>query len=140
MIVVDVNVVAYFLVEGGKTTAARELLNRDPDWRLPALWRHEFLNVLATFARGGGATVAEAQSIWRRRVELFGRREKSVDMESVLVLATENRISAYDAQYIALARQLQTAARARRLAPVMRALLESSIGLARSLGRITRIE
>jgi predicted nucleic acid-binding protein len=29
-------------------------------------------------------------------------------MESALALAAENRISAYDAQYIALARQLQT--------------------------------
>src|SRR6266851_633245 len=35
-------------------------------------------------------------------------REQSVDMELALALATENRISAYDAQYVALARQLQT--------------------------------
>lgn len=108
MIVVDVNVVAYFLIEGEKTGSARDLLRRDPDWRLPALWRHEYLNVLATYAREGGATVAEARTLWRRAVELFGAREQGVDMESALVLATENRISAYDAQYIALARQLQT--------------------------------
>jgi len=108
VIVVDVNVVAYFLVEGEKTAVARDLLHRDPDWRLPALWRHEYLNVLAMFAREGGATVAEARTLWRRAVELFGPREQSVDMELALVLATENRISAYDAQYIALARQLQT--------------------------------
>ena len=108
MIVVDVNVVAYFLVDGEKTAVARDLLHHDPDWRLPALWRHEYLNVLATFAREGGATVAEARTLWRRAVELFGPREQRVDMELALVLATENRISAYDAQYIALARQLQT--------------------------------
>ena len=108
MIVVDVNVVAYFLVEGDKTAVARDLLHRDPDWRLPALWRHEYLNVLATFAREGGATVVEARTLWRRAVELFGPREQTVDMELALALATENRISAYDAQYIALARQLQT--------------------------------
>lgn len=108
MIVVDVNVVAYFLIEGNKTAAARELLRRDPDWRLPALWRHEYLNVLATFAREGGATIAEARTLWRRGIELFGSREQNVDMESALALATENRISVYDAQYIALARQLQT--------------------------------
>ena len=108
MIVVDVNVVAYFLVEGEKTAVARDLLHRDPDWRLPALWRHEYLNVLATFAREGGATVAEARTLWRRAVELFGPREQSVDMELALALATENRIGAYGAQYIALARQLRT--------------------------------
>jgi predicted nucleic acid-binding protein len=108
VIVVDVNVVAYFLIEGDKTAAARDLLRRDPDWRLPALWRHEYLNVLATYAREGGATVAEARSLWRRGVELFAAGEQGVDMESALALAAENRISAYDAQYITLARQLQT--------------------------------
>ena len=108
MIVVDVNIVAYFLIEGEKTSSARDLLRREPDWRLPALWRHEYLNVLATFARKGGATTAEALSLWRRGVELLGPLEQSVDMESALVLATENRISAYDAQYIALAQKLQT--------------------------------
>ena len=108
MIVVDVNVVAYFLIEGEKTGVARDLLRRDPDWRLPALWRHEYLNVLAAFTREGGATIAEAKTLWRRGIELFGPREQNVDMESALALATENRISAYDAQYIALARQLQT--------------------------------
>lgn len=108
MIVVDVNVVAYFFIEGEKTVSARDLLCRDPDWRLPALWRHEYLNVLATFVRQGGATIAEAQRLWRQSVELFGPGEQSVDMEAALVLAAENRISAYDAQYVALARQLQT--------------------------------
>ena len=52
--------------------------------------------------------IAEARTLWRRGVELFGSREQSVDRESALVLAAENRISAYDAQYVALARQLQT--------------------------------
>ncbi len=108
MIVVDVNVVAYFFIKGEKTASARDLLRRDPDWRLPALWCHEYLNILATFAREGGATIADARMLWRRGVELLGTREQAVDMESALVLATENRISAYDAQYIALARQLQT--------------------------------
>jgi hypothetical protein len=56
------------------------MLQREPDWRLPALWRHEYLNVLATFTREGGATIAEATTLWRRCVELFGPREQSVDM------------------------------------------------------------
>lgn len=108
MIVVDVNVIAYFFIEGDKTTSARDLARRDPDWRLPALWRHEYLNVLATFVREGGATAAEGRALWRRSVELLSPGEQGVDMEAALVIAAENRISAYDAQYIALARQLQT--------------------------------
>jgi len=108
VIVVDANVIAYFFIEGDKTAGARDLMRRDPDWGLPALWRHEYLNVLATFVREGGATIAEAQRLWRQGIELLGSREQSVDMELALALATENRISAYDAQYVALARQLQT--------------------------------
>ena len=108
MIVVDVNIIAYFLIEGEKTSSARNLLRREPDWRLPALWRHEYLNVLATFARNGGATTAEVLSLWRRGVEWLGPLEQGVNMESALVLAAGNRISAYDAQYIVLAQQLQT--------------------------------
>ncbi len=108
MIVVDVNIVAYFLIEGEKTSSARELLRREPEWCLPVLWRHEYLNVLATFARNGGATTAEVLSLWRRGVEWLVPLEQGVDMESALVLAAGNRISAYDAQYIALARQLRT--------------------------------
>jgi predicted nucleic acid-binding protein len=108
VIVVDVNVIAYFFIEGEKTASARDLLRRDPDWRLPALWRHEYLNVLATFVREDGATIASAKTLWRQGIELFGPREQDLDMESALALATGNRISAYDAQYVALARQLHT--------------------------------
>lgn len=47
MIVVDVNVVAYFLIDGDKIAAARNLSRYEGDWCLPVLWRHEYLNVLA---------------------------------------------------------------------------------------------
>ena len=108
MIVVDVNVVAYFMIEGEKTSQARDLLKHDSNWRLPSLWRHEYLNVLATFTREGGATLADARRLWRQATQLFGSLERRVDMESALALADAQRISAYDAQYIALAQQLQT--------------------------------
>lgn len=108
MIVVDVNVVAYFMIEGDKTSQARGLLNHDSNWRLPPLWQHEYLNVLATFAREGGATHVEVQQLWRRATQLFGPLERRVNMESALALAGSHRISAYDAQYIALAQQLHT--------------------------------
>lgn len=108
MIVVDVNVVVYFFVQGEKTSAARDLMRLDPDWRLPMLWRHEYLNVLATLVREDHATLDEGQQLWRQAVESLAEGEHNVDMEAALALAVEKRISAYDAQYIALARQLGT--------------------------------
>lgn len=109
MIVVDVNVVAYYFIEGEKTALARDLMRRDADWRLPSLWRHEYLNVLATYARQGGATAAQARTLWRRALELLGPREEPTDAETALGLAIEHPVSAYDGQYVALAQRLRTA-------------------------------
>ena len=108
MIVVDVNVVAYYFIEGDKTAMARELMRTDPDWRLPALWRHEYLNVLATYAWQGGATVAESRELWRSASERLVSRDDPVEPEAALALAVEHKVSAYDAQYIVLAQRLRT--------------------------------
>ena len=51
MIVADTNLVAYLLIEGDQTAAARRVWERDRDWILPPLWRSEYLNVLATLVR-----------------------------------------------------------------------------------------
>ena len=107
MIVVDTNVIAYFFIEGEKTAQAREVRRRDPHWCAPALWRHEYLNVLATYVRAGGAALDDARVLWRQGLDLLASAEQDVGMEAALTLTTQHRISAYDAQYVALARQLQ---------------------------------
>jgi predicted nucleic acid-binding protein len=108
MIVVDVNVVVYCFIEGQRTVAARKLRTLDADWRLPDLWRHEYLNILATWSRQGGASLADTQILWRNTVRLLAPCEQPVNMESALALACEHNISAYDAQYVALAQRLRT--------------------------------
>ena len=108
MIVVDANIIAYFFIEGDKTARARELRGREPEWRVPSLWRHEYLNVLATFAREGGASVADVAVLWKSSMDVVGDMEHAVDMEAALELAVRTKISAYDAQYITLAQQLRT--------------------------------
>lgn len=107
MIVVDTNVIAYFFIDGEKTEQARNVRRRDPHWCAPALWRHEYLNVLATYVREGGAALDDARALWRQSLDLLASAEQDVDMEAALTLTTQHRISAYDAQYVALARQLQ---------------------------------
>ena len=106
MIVVDTNVIAYLLIEGDRTNPARSLWRDDPDWRVPPLWRHEFLNVLATFARHSGADLADTTQLWTRAVDAIGPGEIEVDMSAALELAVTTQISAYDAQIITLARRL----------------------------------
>lgn len=108
MIVVDTNIIAYFLIQGDHTTQARQLREIDPHWSLPALWQHELLNVLVCYAGQYRASVEDMLGIWRYANDLFGAATLNPDMESSLLLAVEYKISAYDAQFVSLAQQLQT--------------------------------
>jgi predicted nucleic acid-binding protein len=106
MIVADTNVIVYLMIEGEKTAIAQQTFRQDPDWFVPSLWRHEFLNVLATIVRHGGIEVDEAIDIWHNCTFLFEPGERDVNMPQALRLATQHNISAYDAQFVALAMEM----------------------------------
>jgi predicted nucleic acid-binding protein len=106
VIVVDTNVVAYLLIEGDKTPAARVVWQRDPAWRLPPLWRSEFLNVLATSVRADVLDAAQARDAWQRASVLLARSEVEPGAEAVLSLAIAHGLSAYDAHFVAVAESL----------------------------------
>jgi predicted nucleic acid-binding protein len=106
VIVVDTNVLAYALIEGAHTKLARRVREQDPVWRVPELWRHEFLNVLAVYTQQGGFDLKQATAVWQAATKLFIPCESGVRMSLVLTLAVENGISAYDAQFAALALSL----------------------------------
>ncbi len=106
MIVVDVNVVVYLLTETPQCELARDLRENDRQWLVPPLWRHEMLNVLATLARQDVLDAPSALTVWRNALDLVGNSERTPDMERALSLAIDHGISAYDAQYVALAESL----------------------------------
>lgn len=106
MIVVDVNVIVYLLTETPQRTLARRVRERDIDWLVPPLWRHEMLNVLATLTRQDVLDAPSALTVWRNALDLLGTRERQPDMEDALALAIKHNISAYDSQYVALAASL----------------------------------
>ena len=60
LIVVDTNVICYALISGDKTDLALQVDKQDASWNVPLLWRHEFLNVLATSIRAGVIYVKQA--------------------------------------------------------------------------------
>ena len=104
MIVVDTNVLVYYFIEGEKTRLAHQVFDRDPEWIVPLLWRHEFVNVLATFARTGTLALAVAQIVWRNAREALHPYEASAEPDEIIPFAVKNNISAYDAEFLVLAK------------------------------------
>lgn len=106
MIVADTNLVAYLLIDGERTNAARKVWKKDPEWVLPPLWRSEFLNVLSLATRSGIIPETQAIQTWRTAIHLFRDSEQEPGGEEVLREAVRVGITAYDAQFSVLARRL----------------------------------
>lgn len=107
MIVVDTNVIAYALIQGAQTKNALNVYQKDSDWLVSELWRHEFLNVLALYVRQGGIDAADGRQTWRAATSLFDSSIRPVPMEDALQIAVDESVSSYDAQFVALAYSLQ---------------------------------
>jgi predicted nucleic acid-binding protein len=106
LIVVDTNILAYLFIQGPRTGDASRLLGADPVWAVPELWRHEFLNVLATVGKGGGGSLDSLSTIWAVASKDLEGKTRPVNPFRALELALDLRVSGYDAQYLALAESL----------------------------------
>ena len=105
MIVVDTNVIAYLLIPGPWTEAAEELLQAEPVWAAPHLWRSEFRNILAGYLRRGTLSFEQTLALQSTAESLLAGHETSVDSRAVLELVRGSNCSAYDCEFVALARQ-----------------------------------
>jgi len=106
VIVVDVNLLVYLTVGTGAfgelTRAARK---QDRNWMAPSFWRSEFRNAMFGYIRRGDLTVEEAlEAHIDAELAVTSRR---IVPRTVLELASQTRASAYDCEYVALARALQ---------------------------------
>ena len=108
MIVVDSNVVAYLYLPGEHTAAAEALLEREPDWAVPLLWRSEFRNILAGYVRRKALTFDHACALQTEAESLLAHSEFEVNSRAVLELVRDSTCSAYDCEFIALAIELKT--------------------------------
>ena len=108
MIVVDSNILAYLYLPGDRTAVAEALLEQDPEWAAPTLWRSEFRNILAGYMRRKTVTFDQACSLQREAESLLAGAEFEVDSSSVLELVRDSDCSAYDCEFIALAIKLNT--------------------------------
>ena len=108
MIVVDSNVLAYLYLPCEYTPAAEVLLESEPEWAAPILWRSEFRNILAGYVRRKTISFEQACSLQAEAESLLEGMEFEVDSRSVLELVRDSDCSAYDGEFIALAMKNDT--------------------------------
>ena len=106
MIVVDSNVLAYLYLPGEFTAAADALLEREPEWAAPILWRSEFRNILAGYMRRRVITFEQASNLQSEAESLLAGNEFEVESRAVLELVRDSDCSAYDCEFVALALKL----------------------------------
>ena len=106
MIVVDTNIIGYLYLSSERSAQAEQALLKDPLWSAPLLWRSELRNVLALYIRKNLLSLDEAQQIMEEATRLMQGREYAITSHQVLSLVASSACSAYDCEFIALAKDL----------------------------------
>ncbi len=108
MIVVDTNILAYLYLPTEFSEQTEHLLLKQPKWIAPVLWRSEFRNVLALYLRKQILTLEQAYDIQTEAEILLAGNEYDVPSLDVLRLIETSECSAYDCEFIALAKRNHT--------------------------------
>lgn len=106
MIVVDTNVIAYLYLPVEQSALAEQLLAIDDHWIAPTLWRSEFRNILALYMRKEIPGLTKARDIQAAVESQMSENEYEPVSREILELAFENKCSAYDCEFVALARSM----------------------------------
>ena len=137
MVLVDTNILAYLLIEDERTARARALLEIDPDWHSESLIIVELLNVLATNMRVRRLSLRAAMAILEDAQAVMESGLHLANHAGVLALAAQLKVSAYDARFLSIARDLGVPlvtedAKLRRAAPALTRSLADALGYSRT--------
>ena len=105
-VVVDTNILAYYWLPGARTEEAAALRRSTGHWYVPKLWRSEFRNVLAGLLRRKVLDPAAAKALVRAVEAELADFEREVDSIAVIDLVSGSDCSAYDCEFVALARSM----------------------------------
>ena len=106
MIVADSNLIASCILESAATESALKLRQIDAEWYVPTLWRYEVANILATMIKVRGLSAKIATDMLSSLSGILGPYEREPLAEDVFALVAEHGITGYDAQFVALAKEL----------------------------------
>lgn len=107
MIVVDANVLLAFLAPSEDEGRMSQALLLDPDWVAPPILRSEVRNALATMIRRKIIGLEAALLMMEKAEEILAGNEIPVRSVDVLALAGQSACTAYDCEYVALARAMR---------------------------------
>lgn len=133
MVAVDCNVLVHLLLDGEQTPRARALLEHDADWHSESLVMVELINVLATAMRARKLPLKDAAPVLTQAEGVVGSTLHTASRFDALAIAAHYRISAYDAHYLVVARNLGVKlvtedARLRKSVPELTQSLAEAVG------------
>ena len=108
MIVADTNTIAYLYLPTDYTSDVEALLEIDSNWAAPILWRSEFRNILALYVRKSIIHLDTAMQMQLQAEHQLAGNEYTVNSNSVLSLAEQSNCSAYDCEFVTIAKTLNT--------------------------------
>jgi predicted nucleic acid-binding protein len=106
MIVADASLLAHLLIPSPESALAEDVYRKDPEWSAPVLWRSELRSVLLKHMRHSGMKIELAKAVVEKALLVIRDRETLPPNLAVLEAALFFNVSAYDAEYLVVARQL----------------------------------
>ncbi len=106
MIVVDTNIISYFYFNSEFSFLAEQVFQKDSVWAVPEIWRSEFRNVLSLYLRQKIIGLKDAVQLMSLAEEHLNDNEYKINSFHVLQLANESGCSAYDCEFVSLAKNL----------------------------------
>jgi predicted nucleic acid-binding protein len=106
MIVTDASLLAHLLIPSSDSALAEGVYRKDPEWSASVLWRSELRSVLLKHIRHSGMDMELAKAVVEKALLVIRDRETLPRTPAVLEAAVSFKVSAYDAEYLVLARQL----------------------------------
>lgn len=130
MIVVDTNVMVNFVGIGSRSGEAKALLQSDRVWIAPRILLSELRNVLVGLVRRGSLRKEQAVVMSDLASRVLAGRVSDVPSHQVIDVALECGLTAYDAEFVVLARTMGV-----RLVTLDGDILERAADVAVALGR-----
>jgi predicted nucleic acid-binding protein len=96
----------YLLIEGEHTAQAELVWTKDSAWVAPKLWRSEFRSIVALYLRQGYMSLEDAQQLVNEAEALMQGKKYEITSEQVLTLVSKSHCSAYDCEFVAIAKAL----------------------------------